>query len=193
MKRSIEVIREEHVWIGDLLVCLERVTEEAERTGQLEPRNAASVLALCEYFADDLHQRKEEVCLYPALLMKASNAEARDIAAMMAEHEAERRMMKGLADNLLGGVAGEPLSLRAFVRTSGEYVRHHRAHIAHEALQLLPLAERLLDDEEDRKVLEGFERLAEESLPHTPIGERIRELCVRLDVAPGGSGSSRAS
>ena len=36
MKSSVEVIREEHVWIGDLLGCLDRVVEEAERTGQLD-------------------------------------------------------------------------------------------------------------------------------------------------------------
>ena len=45
-----------------------------------------------------------------------AKSDGREIAGMMAEHETERRLMKGLSDNLLGGIAGEPLSVREFVR-----------------------------------------------------------------------------
>jgi len=193
--RTTDILREEHRWILSLLLCLERVIEDSERRGHLDPRPAAELLALFTHFADGLHQEREERCLFPRLLARArSVAEQMDIGRLVGEHEQERGAMARLAQDLLGAIYGRSHSLQDFQDEARRYIRAQRAHLAHENRELLPLAEVLLTGEDDR-VIEAWFRELEGSGPWRAqeIYARIERLCVHLAIDPRTEPQGRRS
>jgi hemerythrin-like domain-containing protein len=181
---TTDVLREEHRWILRMLECLERVTAASERRGRLAGEDAAELIALFTYFADGLHQDREERHLFPRLLLRARNVQERtDIARLCGEHEEERRGIQRMNGALLGAIFGETRSLRDFQREARRYVRLQRDHVLHENQALLPLAEVLLTPEDDETVMQGFVSLEQDgSEKLSRVFERIGELCSRLGV-----------
>ena len=187
---TTDILREEHRWVLRMLDCLERVIALSVQRGQLDSTASVELLSLFAYFADGLHQQREERCLFPRLLTRASSVDERvEIGKLCGDHEQERHLMQGLNENLLGAIYGEPLSLREFAREARAYVELHRQHLAHENLRLLPLAERLLSHEDDESIVQGFRRLESEGPQELRrVFERIQTLSERLGLgAPAAS------
>jgi hemerythrin-like domain-containing protein len=182
--RSTAVLREEHRWILRMLQCLERVTLFSDRDGHLDAACAAELLALFKYFADGLHQEREERFLFPRLLARAhSVAERTEVGRLCGEHEQERRAMARMNQELLGAIYGQGRSLHEFRREALRYIALQRQHVLHENLTLLALAERLLRPEDDELVMQGFADLEREQ----PGGlarafGSVEYLCARLGV-----------
>lgn len=183
---STDVLREEHRWILRMLQCLERVSVGAERDGRLDAASASELMALFTYFADGLHQDREERYLFPRLLARArSVAERLEIARLCGEHEQERRAMLRMNQELLGAIYGESRSLRDFEREALRYVALHREHVLHENRAVLPLADSLLTPADDEAVMQGFLCLEHEGPQRLKqIFERIRHLCGHLGIDP---------
>jgi hemerythrin-like domain-containing protein len=181
---TTDVLREEHRWILCMLQSLERLTLASERDQRLDAACAGELLALFTFFADGLHQEREERYLFPRLLARARSPEERmDIGRLCGEHEEERRVMARMNQVLLGAVFGQTQSLREFQRAALRYVAMQRRHLQHENQALLPLAEQLLTREDDEATMQGFVDL-EHGSPQKlkQVFERIQYLCGRLGI-----------
>jgi hemerythrin-like domain-containing protein len=178
---SLFVLREEHVWIGRMLECLERLVEDSSRRGRLEAECAAEILALFVHFADGLHQQREEACLFPRLLARSRSVEERvGLGKLCGDHEEERRALRALSERLLGAIYGRGPELQTFAREGALFVRLHRQHLGIENERLLPLAERLLQPEDDQLLCELYRRLERGEPSPAAIGARIQRLHARL-------------
>lgn len=173
--RAIEILRREHVWIGLMAECLEKLVAEARVEDQL-PSEAAELLGLYETFADGRHQEKEEGVLFPELLASTDENDRRSLAKLLADHEGERRHMASMRLHLLGALQGEPLCVREFARAAGAYIELHRSHMQREAMVLFPMAQRLLDGQADERVAAGFEALEGGSGDPHGLAEQILSL-----------------
>jgi hemerythrin-like domain-containing protein len=182
---STDVLREEHRWILRLLACLERIGVHAERDGRLDPASAAECLALFTFFADGLHQEREERYLFPRMLTRArSVTERMDIGRLCGEHEEERRAMTRMSQELLGAIYGQTRSVRDFQREALRYVNLHRAHVHHENQTVLPLADFLFTAEDDETVMQGFVSLEQDGPQRLKqVFERIQGLSTHLGLA----------
>lgn len=181
--RSTEILTEEHRWIERMLSCLERLLASSAERGRLDSGASTSLLALFEYFADGVHQRKEEAVLYMRMLNQADLSEKACIAQLLGQHENDRRLMRNMRANLLGAVFGVPDHVHDFGRCGGAYLDLQRRHMAQENAVLLPMAGRLLDEEADELVCQGFRKVEQELGVETePLYERIDRLCERLGV-----------
>lgn len=181
---TTDILREEHRWILRMLQCLERVSVHAERDGRLDAASAAELLALFTYFADGLHQEREEHYLFPRLLARArSVTERMDIGRLCGEHEQERRAMTRMNQELLGAIYGKQHSLHDFQRETLRYVTLHRAHLLHENQAVLPLADFLLTPEDDEAIMQGFVSLERDGPQRLKqVFERVQHLCAHLGV-----------
>jgi len=186
---ALEVLREEHRWIVRLLDALERVVAHARRSGRLDAQATVEILALFTHFADGLHQRREESCLFPLLLTRARDVEERlALARLCGQHERERVALRTLCERLLGAIYGAPHDLRVFLHEAEAFLALHRGHVAEEERQLLPHAERLLTAEDDEHLLAGFAALEREGPDPEWIGRRVLGVCERLGLAAHGRG-----
>ena len=181
---TTDVLREEHRWILRMLQCLERLARASELEGQLDAASAAELLALFTYFADGLHQEREENYLFPRLLARARSANERvDIGRLCGEHEEERLALGRMNQALLGAVYGQARSLADFRSEALRYTALQREHILQENQGLLMLAELLLTPEDDELVMRGFVNLEHGGAQKLKqVFERIQTLCTRLGV-----------
>jgi hemerythrin-like domain-containing protein len=179
--RALQILREEHGWIERMLDCLQRVLELAQRSGRLEAEVSAELLALFAYFAEGVHQRREEGCLFPRLLARAHSIDQRlALGRLYGDHERERTALRLMGERLLGAIYGDGSELQDFLREGWAFLGLHRQHLAHENRELLPLAESLLLPQDDELLLAGFRDL-EHGRPAGPaIGQRVFALCTRL-------------
>jgi hemerythrin-like domain-containing protein len=157
--QAIKILTEEHRLLSKVLTCLERLLQDAARSDRLDGDSALRILQFLERFADGSHQDKEEEVLFPLLLRRAPRDTRRIVQALLAEHEKERRLFAELRGNLEGAAYGEPLCLDTFVVLAQKYVAIQRKHAAWEDERLLPLAEELLDEHDDSRMLAGFRRI----------------------------------
>jgi hemerythrin-like domain-containing protein len=183
---AVQLLREEHRWIVYLLDGLEQVIVRARRSTRVDPA-LAELLALFVHFADGVHQRREESCLFPRLLARARSVEERlALGRLCGEHERERHSLRVLCERLLGAIYGERQDLGVFLREADLFLAMHRQHVAEENLQLLPLSEALLTAEDDAVLLMMFRSIEEGGPERGRVGRRIVSLCARLGVGVSG-------
>ena len=186
---ALEVLREEHRQIAHLLEAFERLLALGRRDGRLPAEPAAELLALFVHFADGLHQEREESCLFTRLFARARTVEERlALGKLCGEHEDERRALRSLSNDLLGAIYGRGGDLERFLSEGTTFVRLHRQHLADETRELLPMAERLLEPEDDALLLELYRGLEQGGPDTARLAARIRQLTERL--APGSGAAS---
>jgi len=183
--RSLVVLRDEHLSIARMLECMEHLVENAARSGRLDAQASAELLALFMHFADGVHQEREEIALFPRLLARAASVEERvAVGKLFGDHEEERRALRALNERMLGAIYGRGSDLAAFLREAAQFVRLHRQHLLIENLNLLPLAERLLQPEDDAHLCELYRQLERGEPSAASIDQRVRALHERLARPP---------
>jgi len=181
--QSVDILVEEHRWIGKLVESLSKLVAIFDAGGGLDARAGQELLDLLASFADGSHQDKEERCLFPRLRTLASWEEAELLKRLAEEHTRDRLRFATLRGQLLSLLKKDETAKRNFVRDAEAYAQMQREHMSAENRVLFPMAERILTLQDDHDLLEEFDRL-----DHTGPGaarrlrERIEALCERLGV-----------
>jgi hemerythrin-like domain-containing protein len=152
--RLTDSLREEHLVIGRALDALEGMVR-AVRGGAAVPLvPLAQFVAFCRSFADGLHHQKEEELLFPALQRAGLPRESGPIGCMLREHDMGRALVGRLHSIATGGPGSErPATPDEFLRDAGLYISLLRAHIQKENEVLFVMAEQVMGDEENTRLL----------------------------------------
>jgi hemerythrin-like domain-containing protein len=183
----------EHRNIEKVLACLEKMADEFEAAGAVDPSVAGDALEFLRTYADRLHHGKEEAHLFPAMERRGLPAEVGPTAVMRQEHREGRAHVKAM------GEAVERRDLPAFLREARGYVDLLRNHIQKEDMVLFPMADSILPPAEQDELRAIFDRVESLDLGPETLGKMLAasaRLCGRYDVvevprpAPG-SGCGR--
>jgi len=191
--RATEILFEEHRRIRSLLDCLSKLILISNQGGGFDVGAAEELFDLFEAFADGSHQEKEETCLFPRLRMRASGKEASVLEKLVNEHAEDRVGLAGLRSKLQVALLGDVAMKREFLSDADTYVAMQRNHMKAENTVAFPMAERILSAQDDRALIEEFDRLDGTSpgaVKH--LDERVVTLCQRLGVpvVPGRPGQA---
>jgi hemerythrin-like domain-containing protein len=179
MHETVRIIRDEHVALAAMLRSIPLLLAEHRRKGTL-PDFAAlrAMLFYVDEFPEKRHHRKESMLLFPKL--RARTPISRELLDKLDDdHERGERKIRNVEHALLAfEILGE--SRRAPFETAMErYVDFYLAHMALEEREILPLAERVLTeqdwDELDRAFLGNRDALA-----GAEPEEEYRELFTRI-------------
>ncbi|MAB80842.1 MAG: hypothetical protein CMJ89_15950 [Planctomycetes bacterium] len=185
--KAIEILSQEHRVILRVLTCLQRLLGAGKTAGHVDDASARKAIDFFRTFADACHHGKEEGCLFPKLVECGLPGDSGPVPVMLSEHDTGRETLCAMLEALEGAAAGDPNDLTAFIHWGGTYVELLRNHIAKEDNILFPLAARLLSDEDQREVLQGYE--AAEKAHGRGTHERMLaladELCERYAVQSG--------
>jgi hemerythrin-like domain-containing protein len=151
MTRVTATLKTEHRVIEQVLDCLELIAEGARRDGRLDRESAADVVRFVRGFADGVHHGKEEDKLFPAMIGKGVPGDVGPIGVMLSEHETGRAAVREM-DTIVSDAQGSP---EAFARIALEFVDHLRNHILKEDNILFPMADSVLSEEEQAKLVDG--------------------------------------
>lgn len=151
------ILRHEHEVILRALGLLERLGRDA-RAGQ--PADRETLGRLVEFFktfTDRCHHGKEEQHLFPALERAGLPRAGGPVGVMLAEHEEGRALLAAMRSG------PEPAAIEA-------YARLLRAHIDKENGVLFPMADQILSDDEQRRLVAAFE-----AVEHEAVGPGVHE------------------
>lgn len=179
--RATEVLMDEHRGIERMLSAMERALP------RLEAGDAAPVPVFVQgvdflrHFADQCHHHKEEKVLFPLLAQKGVPVEGGPVGVMLHEHEQGRSYIRGMDEAIHRFQTGEASALKDLATAARGYIDLLRAHIQKEDNVLFQIANRLLTSEEQRNLIETFDRVEAEVMgPGTH--ERYHQMLDKLDV-----------
>ena len=145
---TTRIIREEHMALSAMLRSILLLLEQHRR--QATPPDFAALRAMLFYvdeFPEQRHHRKESELLFPKL--RARTPLARDMLDKLdADHARGEHMIRELEHALLGFEMLGDSRRRAFEQAAQRYVDFYLTHMAMEEHDILPLAERVLTEQD---------------------------------------------
>ncbi|MBL8861128.1 MAG: hemerythrin domain-containing protein [Planctomycetes bacterium] len=176
--RSIQTVCEEHRALREVLDALELILRCQRADDRLDADLALEALEWLERFSDGLHQDREELGLFPALLLRAPDRTREVLASLLRWHADERARILEMRARIEGAAYGDACSRDAFTCAALEYIELQRRHSQVEDAQILPLAREVLLPEDDARILAEYQRIEQRHLrPGEPApSERSREL-----------------
>ena len=188
---TTRIIREEHMALSAMLRSILLLLEQHRR--QATPPDFAALRAMLFYvdeFPEQRHHRKESELLFP--MLRARTPLARDMLDKLdTDHAQGEHMIRELEHALLGFEILGDSRRRAFEEAAQRYVDFYLAHMALEEREILPLAERVLTEQDWIDLDQAFEANRDPLTGHEPEAD-YRALFTRIVgivPAPIGLGS----
>ena len=152
MKRATEDLIDNHTIIQKVMDIMESITETKEPPAD----HLEFIVSFIREYADGFHHAKEEGLLFPKLVEKGIPQEFGPVGMMLREHEEGRNFVKGMSDNLTLYKSGNKEALRSIYMNMTGYINLLRNHISKENNILFRMADQVLSDGEQAKLLELF-------------------------------------
>ncbi len=153
--KATEILKEEHKIIKEMLNILEIIIKKIENNEEVEKEHLNQIIDFIKNFADKCHHGKEEDLLFKTMLNKGF-PEGGPITVMLIEHETGReyvkKLDKGIQDN----------NKKEIIENGKNYISLLREHIEKEDNILYEIAKGVLDNEEDKKLINEFEKFEKE-------------------------------
>jgi hemerythrin-like domain-containing protein len=172
---ATDILQSEHRVIEQMLLCLEKLADEAARAGRLDHDRAAQALDFFRTFADRCHHEKEEQHLFPLLEARGFSREHGPTGVMLHEHEEGRRLIAALAQALPAAAQGDRAACAAFTGDAHAYASLLREHIRKEDHCLFPMAQRALSDSDQEALQRSFARV-EDAREHGALHQKYLQL-----------------
>jgi len=161
--KATQQLKDEHEGIKIMLSILGEVSRQLETTGNLNKEHFDGILEFLKVFVDKCHHAKEEELLFPALVVAGVPKDG-PIEVMLNEHETGRNYIKAMNAAFEEYIAGD-MSLSAnIMQNIHGYSSLLRDHIEKENAVLFVMADKLLSEEKQDELLEGFEKIESERI-----------------------------
>ncbi len=152
MKRATEDLINNHTIIQNVMDVMESITT----VNDPDLEHLEFIVSFIREYADGFHHAKEEGLLFPKLVEKGIPQEFGPVGVMLREHEEGRNFVKGMADNLALYKAGNKDALQSIYLNMKGYINLLRNHISKENNILFRMADQVLSDQEQTRLVEQF-------------------------------------
>ncbi|SCA55495.1 conserved hypothetical protein [Candidatus Terasakiella magnetica] len=196
MTKAINIMKREHLSLNTVLHVLNQLVLDLE-AGRLKSSDVdydliEKIMTYIEEFIDTMHHPKEDDYLFPALLKKTS--EANDVIMELQEqHKQGVEHRKKLEIHIQAMKDKHPGQVEKVVDVLKDYLTAHREHMKLEDNVVIPLAERVLDEEDWAPIEAAFNNNADPLFGDVPKN-KFRKLLsdiTFLAPAPIGLGGKR--
>ena len=154
--QASSVLKNEHRVIEQVLSCLEKMAEQAMAGGKLDGVSAGEALDFFQNFADKCHHGKEESLLFPLLEARGLSSEGGPTGVMRHEHEEGRGLIRGMSESAPAAAASDRNAVKRFAGYAFGFVRLMRNHVFKEDHRLFPMADHVLNESDQRRLLDEF-------------------------------------
>ena len=176
--KPTEILKSEHRVIEQVLDCLEKITTNCSKSGELNVGESERAIDFLCVFADRCHHAKEEQCLFPMMERNGYSSQSGPTAVMRSEHDLGRECIKGMRNAIKMAFTGDMTGQRSFNGFARQYIELLRQHIQKEDHCLFAMADQTLSDADQAKLQEQFE-----SIERVHPGEHERYLMLANDLA----------
>jgi hemerythrin-like domain-containing protein len=177
--KSIDELRAEHDGIKLMLNILSVIVGQVDNGEVIDTNDLDQSMEFITVFVDHCHHSKEEELLFPALTAAGVPLEGGPVGVMLHEHIQGRRSVQAMSDALARYKAGDKKAIHDFAGNARQYINMLNAHIDKENNVLYPMGEKLLSDEIDARLVEGFSIIERERIGEGKH-EQFHEMLQRL-------------
>jgi hemerythrin-like domain-containing protein len=177
--KATQQLKDEHEGIKLMLNIMETISNDLEKGKGLNPDHFEKILEFIKGFADKCHHGKEEDILFPAMVNHGIPKEGGPIAVMLYEHRLGRDHIKSLSSAFEEFKGGNMSAINGIISSSRGYVELLRNHIEKENNILFMMADRALNEKEQLKIFDAFEKLEVEKIgigKHEEFHKLLKEL-----------------
>jgi hemerythrin-like domain-containing protein len=158
--KPIDDLKMEHEAVKITLRVLDRICDEAEKTGEIaNPDHLEQLIEFFSTFVDRCHHGKEEELLFPAMEAVGVSRAGGPIGVMLKEHQQGRDAVSKMKAALVRNRAGDRGALRDIVHQARAYITLLNQHIEKENNVLFALAEKNLSPKKQMELWKGFESI----------------------------------
>ena len=190
---ALRIIREEHVALSAMLRSIVLLLQQHRRQGTL-PDFAAlrAMLFYVDEFPEKRHHLKESQLLFPMLRARAPEAAA-VLDRLDHDHAQGEKAIRDLEHALLAFEMLGETRREAFERAVERYADFYFEHMSLEEKQVMPLAEKLLTEQDWVELDAAFDANRDPLTGHRPEQEyqALFSRIVNLLPAPIGLGPAR--
>jgi len=154
-----EILKEEHRVIERILKILDAACERLEKGEHVSPDIFKKAIDFIRVFADQCHHGKEEETLFPLIEQRGVPRVGGPIGVMLMEHDRGRSFVRALDEAVKKYEQGEENAETAIIKNARGYTGLLAEHIPKEDDILYPLAEKVLTQEDRKKLIEKFEKV----------------------------------
>lgn len=146
MLHAYDALRDEHQNLWRIAATMNLIADDLERGEKVERAFFGTLFDYLEAFQNDYHHGKEEQHLFPALLRRYAGA-AELVARLEQEHAQDPERLAAL--RILAADESLPLQQNPpFIQELRNYARAMRRHIGTEEAEIMPVARRILSDDD---------------------------------------------
>jgi hemerythrin-like domain-containing protein len=161
MRKALSIIREEHRSIGAILHGMQYLVNDIRtHKTKVDTRVFRAMIYYLDTFSERMHHPKED--RYVLAPLRSLGGRAESIASELeAEHAQGGSALRRLEQFLVRYEEGGNKEFPAFARAVDEFVADYWKHMRKEEDEVLPLAEKLLDESAWRGIDRAFEENAD--------------------------------
>ena len=177
--KATQQLKDEHEGIRIMLSIMEKISNDLEKGKDMNIEHYAKIIEFIKGFADKCHHGKEEDILFPAMVNQGIPKEGGPIAVMLNDHQLGRGHIKSLSSAFEEFKDGNKLAINNIISSSMNYVELLRNHIEKENNVLFMLADKTLNETEQSKIFDAFEKLEVEKIgigKHEEYHHLLKEL-----------------
>jgi len=176
----IEKLMDEHRVIERAADILEKILDNAKKSGKLDVNDLSSLVDFIRIFADKCHHGKEEGVLFPSMVEKGVPKEGGPIGVMLEEHDIGRDAVKRMVEAIKIIRNSKEEALNLLDKAIMDYTYLIRNHIQKEDNILFPMARNIFNEVELIRIQGRFNEV-EERLGEG-IHEKYEELIHKLSI-----------
>ena len=177
---ATEDLMTEHRAIERMLAVLDAAAGRIEAGEKVRAGLFREAVDFVRNFADRCHHGKEEENLFPRLEQRGVPSSGGPIGVMLFEHEEGRGLIGAIDAALDAYERGDAAAARTIAQSARAYVELLRGHIWKEENVLFPMADQVLNAEDQGDLAERFERIETEVMG-PGVHERYHELLDALE------------
>jgi hemerythrin-like domain-containing protein len=159
-----EILIEEHRIIERMLMIVDTLCDQLEKGENIKIEHFRKAVDFIKNFADKCHHAKEEDILFTMLVEKGMRKDAGPIGVMLAEHKMGRDFVKNLNEALDKYEQGDKAAKEQIIENASGYTQLLKQHILKEDRILYPMSDRILTSDDQKELLEDFERVEKEEM-----------------------------
>ena len=162
--KPTEQLKAEHEGIKLMLKILDKVCGKLKSAQELNQEHFSKMLEFLRVFVDKCHHGREEDLLMPAMVEAGVPKDKGAIKFTLMEHKEGRGYVLGMSEAFDKLKNGDPKASGKIAENGNNYIDLIIKHIDKEESILFPLADKVLSQEKQNGLEEGFEKLEVERI-----------------------------
>jgi hemerythrin-like domain-containing protein/quercetin dioxygenase-like cupin family protein len=153
------MLEQEHRTIHRVVASMSALADELEHGSEAQSNILRDLVSFLRVFLDQCHHAKEDQCLFPLLESKGIPASGCPIGALQHEHENGRALASQLTEAIESYTSGAAAARPLLISTLRNLVELYPGHIWKEDYLLIPMANKVLTDGDQRNLAASFENV----------------------------------